>query len=82
MNSKILVELHVPKLNSIYNVYFPVNLKIGEVIDLLNKGLFDLSNELYQEENNFLYDEDGNILDFNLLVYQTILKNGSKVILL
>ncbi|MFI3261176.1 MAG: hypothetical protein R3Y13_05660 [bacterium] len=81
-DSKILIELHIPALNSIYNVNFPINLKVGQIVDLLNKGLYDLSDEIYVEKNNFLYDENGDKLPFNTFIHSSNLKNGSKLVLL
>lgn len=82
MNEKILVELKVPELNSTYNVYLPINLKIGEVISLLNKGLFDLSGQYYNNNDSLLYSDDGDKMVFNHFIYETNLKNGSTIILL
>ena len=37
MKNKVLVELYVPTIDEIYNLYLPVNRKIGNIIALLNK---------------------------------------------
>lgn len=82
MNNKILIELIVPELNSFYSVYIPVNIKMGEVIELLNKALYDLSGEFYNCTNNYLYNDLSDKFNFNLFIYETNIKNGSKIILL
>lgn len=83
-NHKVLVELIVPTLDEKYNVYFPVNRRIGNVICLLNKILLDETNGLYSgNEKTFLYDSiTGNVYDVNSLVRDTNIRNGSVVILL
>ena len=44
MKNKVLVELIVPQIDEKYNVYIPINKKIGNVIVLLNKAISELTN--------------------------------------
>lgn len=83
-NHKVLVELIVPTLDEKYNVYFPVNRRIGNIICLLNKILLEETNGLYRgNEKNLLYDSiTGDMYDMNSLVRDTNIRNGSVVILL
>lgn len=82
--NKFLVELFVPSLSQVYDIYLPVNRRIGNIITLLNKALFELSNGEYQGNNmTALYDrETGKLLDNNMLVRDTTLKNGSGIIII
>ncbi len=83
-NEKVLVELIVPALDAKYDVYFPINRRIGNVICLTNKMLFEETNGLFVGNNNtLLYDSlSGEIYNMNQLVRETNIRNGSKVILL
>ena len=82
MKNKVLVELVVPALDEVYSVYIPINKRVGNVIQLLNKSLFELTNGLYiGTNNNFLYDEQGERYDVNLLVRKTNIRNGSLIVL-
>ena len=83
-NEKVLVELIVPILDARYDVYFPINRRIGNVICLTNKILFEETNGLFVGNNNtLLYDGlSGEIYNMNQLVRETNIRNGSKVILL
>ena len=84
MDNKYLVELFVPTISKIYNVYLPINRRVGNVIALLNKSLTELSKGEYRGNNNTsLYDrETGEKLDNNLLVRDTIIENGSGIIII
>lgn len=82
MKNKVLVELIVPSLDEIYNIYIPINKKIGNIIQLLNKSLYDLTNGLFlPSDTNFLYDHEGERYDINLLVRETNIRNGSSIVL-
>lgn len=84
MKNKVLVELIVPSIDQVFNVYFPVNRKIGNVINLLNKSLYELTNGSFVGTNRtYLYDrETGEIYPINSLVRETNIRNGSGVVLL
>ena len=83
-DNKVLVELIVPSIDMTYNVFFPINRRIGNVIGLLNKSLTEITNGLYLgNEFNELYDSStGSVYNINSLVRETNIRNGSVVILL
>ena len=84
MNNKILVEVFVPMLGEEYDVFIPINKKIGNVIRLINEGIVDLSNGCFPiKKNILLYSKvNGQVLDPNKNVKEVGLVNGSQVILL
>lgn len=84
MKNKILVEVVVPDIEESYNIFIPVNRKVGNVALLMSKAIQELTNSLYTENNtNALYDsESGQILSPDKLIRDTIIKNGSKIILM
>ncbi len=84
MENKYLVELLVPSIDEKYSVYIPVNRRVGNVISLLNKCIFEISNGSYVGSNyTALYDSDNNLkLNINELVRNTSIKNGSTLVLL
>lgn len=84
IENKVLVSVNVPILEKKYDIYFPVNRKISNVIVMiksslqgLSQGSFDINRDyvLYNEEN-------GDPYDMNILVRESNIRNGSKVILL
>ena len=53
MNNKYLVELYVPSIARVYDIYLPVNRRIGNIIILINKALSEITNGEYII-NNFI----------------------------
>ncbi len=84
MNNKILVEVEVPLIEKKYDVFIPINKKIGTVKSLIEKSLVDLTDNAYisKEEYNFFSKDTGQIYDVNSTVRDTDLKNGSRIILI
>lgn len=82
MKNKVLVELIVPEIDEIFNVYLPVNRRVGNVIELLNKSLLDLTNGVYGNSNrNFLYNQQGEKYPLNSLIRETDIRNGTSIVL-
>ena len=84
MKNKVLVELYVPTIDEIYNLYLPVNRKIGNIIALLNKSLTEVTNgEFVGNEYTMLYNRNtGEMYDVNLSLRKTNIRNGSSIVLL
>lgn len=84
MNHKVLVEVYVPELDIKYNLFIPVNKKIGNIIINLIKAVNELSQGAYpmnynhalmNSETCLIYNEDLNLKEANIL-------NGEKLILI
>ncbi len=83
MKNKILVELIVPEVEESYNVFLPINRKIGNVIILLSKAVSELTGGVYTVSNKTnLYDvSTGNAYNMDATVLDTNIRNGSKIVL-
>ena len=84
MKNKILIGLYVPLIEKNYDIYIPINKKIGTVKRLIENGLIELTDNSYviKEDTNFYSKETGQIYDVNKSVRETDLKNGSRIILI
>lgn len=84
MKNKVLVELIVPELEEKYDVYIPVNKKIGNVVLLLTKAVYELSGGYYSKQRyTALYDScTGEKYQFEQLIRNSNIRNGSKIILM
>ena len=84
MKNKVLVELIVPELEESYDIYIPVDKKVGSVVKLLNKAIFELSDGNYNVgEKSFIYNRDNGIrYDINQIIKETDIRNGTKIILI
>ena len=84
MKNKVLVELIVPVLEERYDVYIPVNRKVGNVIELCSKVVSDLSGGYFTvtDDLNLYSGIDGSMYDIDEIVRKTNIRNGSKLILM
>lgn len=84
MKNKVLVEVKVPSIEEKYDVYLPVNKKIGNVIILLCKAVNDFTHGIYVGNTsvNLYNDHTGEKYDIDLLLRNTDITNGSVLVLM
>ena len=84
MKNKILIELEIPLIEKKYDLFIPINKKVGTIKRLIEQALIELTEgAYYMAEDTNLYNKDSGIIyDINKTVRDTDLKNGSGVILL
>ncbi len=84
MNNKILIELEIPLIEKKYDLFIPINKKIGTIKHLIENALVDLTDYAYvpRDDSNFYSKETGQIFDVNKTVRDTELRNGSRIILI
>ena len=84
IENKVLVSVNVPMLEKKYDIYFPVNRKISNVIKMIKSSLQGLSQGSFDMDKQYvLYNkENGEPYDMNILVRESNIRNGSSVILL
>ena len=82
--NKILIELEIPLIEKKYDLFIPINKKIGTIKKLIEDSLIELSDGAYisTEESNFYSKDTGEIYNVNKNVRDTDLKNGSRIILI
>ena len=82
--NKILIELEIPLIEKKYDLFIPINKKIGTIKNLIEQGLVELTDSAYvpKEESNLYSKDTGDIYDINKTVRDTDLKNGSRIILI
>lgn len=78
-DNKVLINLYVLSLGKNYELFLPVNERIGNVSKLLNTTLF---NSINSEKNYILINIDnGLVYKNNDLIRNTDIRNGTKLIL-
>ena len=84
MNNKILIELEIPLIEKRYDLFIPINKKVGTVKNLIENALVELTDSAYvpKDDSNFYSKETGEIFDVNKTVRDTNLSNGSRIILI
>lgn len=84
MNNKILISLEIPLIETKYDLFVPINKKVGTIKTLIENSLQELTENAYtpREDSNFYSKETGEIYDVNKTIRDTDLKNGSRIILI
>ena len=84
MKNKILIQLIIPEVDLRLDVFIPVSKKVGEILNLFNKAILDISNGIYIIDNKkWVYDGiTGEKYDINVLIKDTNIRNGTSVILI
>lgn len=78
-DNKVLINLYVLSLGKNYELFLPVNEKIGNVSKLLNTTLF---NSINPDKNYILINIDnGMVYKNNDIIRNTDIRNGTKLIL-
>lgn len=83
MKDKILVELVVPDIGETYDLYIPIQRKVGNVIGLLCKAISELTNGVYVVSNKIaLYNAiTGESYAMDTTIFDTDIRNGTKLVL-
>lgn len=83
MMNKILVKVMVPTIEGNFEVWVPLNEKASNVIELLIKGVKELSSGIYKPTANpILYNKvTGQPFDTKKTVKENGMQNASEVIL-
>lgn len=78
--NKVLIRLSILSLNKNYELFIPVNEKIGNITRLLNNTMFD---SIDFTKNIILINvENGQYYKNNMIVRDTDIVNGTHLILL
>ena len=84
MQNKVLVSLSVPEIDQSFDLYLPVNKKIGNIINLLNKSISELTDGEYEVSScNSLYNvTTKQKYESDILLANTDIRNGTQLVLL
>ena len=83
-SSKVLVKIILPEMDKSYDMYLPINRKVGNTIKLINKMLNEITLGEYKASiHQCLYNKlTGMIYDNGALIVDTDIRNGSSLVLL
>ena len=76
--NKILVIVYIPLLDEVYDIFIPINKKVGTVKKAIVESIKNLEDKNYR----LLIEENCKIAEDNDYVKNSGIKNGSKLILL
>ena len=81
---KVLVEVFVPVINTSYDIFIPLCSQVYEVLELIKKAVTKMSDGLFiaNQTTAVCYRSSGEIININLSVYESGIRNGSKLMLI
>lgn len=81
---KYLVDIYVPALGEHFDVYLPMGKRIGEAVMLLVQLISSLSGGSYKgtADSTLLNAISGEAYDFDTSVYDSGIRNSSRLILI
>ena len=82
--NKVLVNVFFPATDEKYDVWIPLNKTIFSVISLITKGSSELNNGIYHNKIfPIMYNKfTGEYYNYNSIVQDTNIKNGTELILI
>lgn len=82
--NKVLVIVYVPFIEEQYELFIPINKKIGTIKKTLIESIIELSNGEIASNNNLkLYDKNTGIpLKSDIYVKDSTIRNGTKLVLM
>lgn len=78
--NKVLIRLSVLSLNKNYELFIPINEKIGNITRLLNNTMFDSID--FTKNIILINGENGQYYKNNMIIRDTDIVNGTHLILL
>lgn len=83
MTYKVLVKIYIPEIEENYEIYIPINKTIFQVTKLLNCIISEITSKVYpiKDVNKLSNRQTGVIYDYNLLVRESDIRNGSELVL-
>lgn len=84
MENKVLIILNVPELDENYDMMIPISRKVGNLIELISKFLFEITDGKYSVDvHKSLYNkETGYRYNNNSLIADTDIRNGTRLVLI
>lgn len=83
MDYKILIKLFLPELEQSFEMYIPVNRTIGQVIELMNKVVNDITLNVYpiKEGLQLMNRRNNTFYEYNELIRNTNIRNGTELVM-
>ena len=77
-------DLEIPLIEKKYDLFIPINKKVGTIKSLIEDALIELTDNAYvpKEDYNFYSKETGEVYNVNKTIRDTDLKNGSRILLI
>ena len=83
MNFRVYIIIETPILDKKYELLVPIDRRIHELINLLKSNISELSENYYENHELNLYNKlTGELYDMNLIIKNSNIRTGTKLILI
>lgn len=83
MDFKVYVIIELPILDREYEVLIPIDRRIHDIVSLMKKSIPELSKNYYANNNISVFNKiNGEIYNMNLLIKDSNIKTGTKLIMI
>ena len=83
MNFRVYITLEVPILDTSYELLVPIDRRIHDLIDVLRENIKELKENYYQNKiPNIFNKSSGELYDMNLIIKDSNIKTGTRLILI
>ena len=82
MNNKLLISVEIPAIEQNYDLFIPINKKMGTIKKYIISSVVDLSNGILKEKQYSFVDIDTGInYTNNVYVRDSGIKNGARIMM-
>ena len=82
MNFRVYITLEVPILDTSYELLVPIDRRIHDIIEILRENIKELKENYYQNKiPNIFNKSNGELYDMNLIIKDSDIKTGTRLIL-
>ena len=83
MNFRVYVTLDVPILDTSYELLVPIDRRIHDLVELLRNNIKELQENYYKNKiPNVFNKSNGQLYDMNLIIKDSDIKTGTRLILI
>jgi hypothetical protein len=83
MDFRVYVIVELPILDKKYELLVPIDRRIHDLITVLKKALPELSDDFYERREPVIMSKTtGELYDMNVVIKNTNIKNGTRLILI
>lgn len=82
MNNKLLISIEIPSIEKNYDLFIPINKKMGTIKEYVISSIVDLSNGILKNKQYSLIDIDTGVNYQNdVYVKDSGIKNGARIMI-
>ena len=83
MDFRVYITLDVPILDEKYELLVPIDRRIHDLVDILRENIKELKTNYYKDKiPNVFNKSSGELYDMNLIIKDSNIKTGTRLILL